>query len=163
MRRIELVAHLSNDEIEQRYRGANDGVGRSQWQIVWLLAQGKTSREVTGYGLDWIRAIARRYNAEGPSGLGDKRHSNQGRPGPLNAQQQEALKQALRQAQERGENWSGQQVAHWMSEQLGRPVYVQRGYEWLAKLGFSPQVPRPVHKQANADEQAIFKKSSHSR
>src|SRR5260221_3529986 len=80
--------------------------------------------------------------------------------GPLNAVQQQALKHELEQAQERGERWSGRRVAQWMSEQLGRQVHMQRGYEWLAKLGFSPQVPRPAHKNANAEDPAVSKKSS---
>jgi len=161
MRRIKLATHLSEEEIEAHYRGASDGVGRSQWHIVWLLAQGKPSREVaavTGYGLDWIRALARRYNAKGPSGIGDGRHNKSGRPSPLNAVQQQRLKQELLAAQERG-----RQVAQWMSEQLGRPIHMQRGYEWLAKFGFSPQMPRPAHKNADVEEQGVFKKSSRKR
>ncbi|HET8853501.1 MAG TPA: helix-turn-helix domain-containing protein, partial [Ktedonobacteraceae bacterium] len=46
------------------------------WQIIWLLAQGKTTkaiREVTGYCLAWIRTIAHRYNQDGPGGIGDRR------------------------------------------------------------------------------------------
>ena len=164
MRRIKLAAHLSEEEIEARYRGASDGVGRSQWHIVWLLAQGMPSREVaavTGYGLDWIRALARRYNAKGPSEIGDGRHNKSGQPSPLNQVQQQKLKQEILAAQERGENWNGRRVAQWMSEQLGRPVHMQRGYEWLAKLGFSSQMPRPAHKNADVEEQGVFKKSSH--
>lgn len=166
MRRIKLAAHLSEEEIEGRYRGASDGVGRSQWQIVWLLAQDKPSGEVaavTGYGLDWIRALARRYNAKGPSGIGDGRRNKSGRRSALNAVQQQKLKQEILAAQEQGENWNGRRVAQWMSEQLGRPIHMQRGYEWLAKLGFSSQMPRPAHKNANAEDQAAFKKSSHKR
>ena len=166
MRRIKLAGHLSEEEIEVRYRGASDGVGRSQWHIVWLLAQGRPSREVaavTGYGLDWIRALARRYNAKGPSGIGDGRHTKSGRPSPLNAMQQQKLKQEILTAQERGENWNGRRVAQWMSEQLGRPIHMQRGYEWLAKLGFSSQMPRPAHKKANVEDQGVFKKSSRKR
>jgi transposase len=163
MRHIHLEPHLSTDEIEKRYRHARDGVERSQWQIIWLLAQGKESKEVqvvTGYSLDWIRAIARRYNVEGAVGIADKRHHNPGRPSPLSSQQQQALKTELMQAQARGKGWSGPQVAQWMSQQLGRKVYMQRGYEWLAKLGFSPQVPRPQHIQADPEDQRVFKKSS---
>jgi hypothetical protein len=97
--------------------------------------------------LDWIRAIARRYNAEGVAGMGDWRHRNPGRPGSLSAKQQQALKAELAQAQASGERWSGRDVALWMSQRatfgcLGRKVHVQRGYEWLAKLKFSPQVLR---------------------
>jgi transposase len=163
MRQIKLAGHLSRAEIEQHYRRANDGVARSQWQIIWLLAQGKSSREVqmvTGYSLDWIRAIARRYNAEGVAGVGDRRHRNPGRPGPISARQQQALKAALAQAQASGERWSGRDVAVWMSQRLGRTVHVQRGYAWLAKLKFSPPVPRPTHQEASAEDQQLFKKSS---
>lgn len=163
MRRIRLEPHLSIDEIEAQYRRARDGVERSQWQIIWLLGQGKGSREikaVTGYSLDWIRAIARRYNVEGAAGIGDKRHGNPGRPRPLTTHQQQTLKTALSEAQARGERWSGRRVAQWLSEQLGRVVHVQRGYEWLAKLGFSPQLPRPQHHQASEEDQQVFKKSS---
>jgi hypothetical protein len=51
------------DELEQRYRRAEDPVARSQWQIVWLLAGGASSAAVarsTGYSVNWIREIARR-------------------------------------------------------------------------------------------------------
>ena len=41
-----MVGHLSVEEIEKHYRNASEGVERSQWQIIWLLATGITSREV---------------------------------------------------------------------------------------------------------------------
>ncbi len=166
MRRIQLEAHLTVEVIEEQYRKARAGVARSQWQIIWLLAQGKESQEVqavTGYSLGWIRAVARRYNAEGASGIGDERHQNPGRPSPLTPAQQQALKTELTQAQARNESWNGYRVAQWMSERLGRPIRMQRGYEWLAKLGFSPQVPRQRPVEANAEDQQVFKKSSRKR
>ncbi len=159
-----MAEHLSVEEIEKRYRSANEGVERSQWQIIWLLAAGKTSREVeaaTGYCLMWIREIAGRYNREGALGIGDRRHSNPGRAGSLTAQQDQALTAAYEAAQGRGEGWNGHQVAAWMSECLGRKVYKQRGYEWLAKHKQSPQVPRPSHQEADPEEQQVFKKASH--
>lgn len=164
MRTIKLKDHLSVEEIEKRYRGASDGVARSQWQIIWLLACGKSSREIeatTGYSLTWIRTIARRYNAEGS--VGDKRHENPGRQAALSVQQQQKLRQELAAAQERHENWNGKRVAQWMSEQLGRPIHMQRGYDWLAKFKHTPQVPRPEHNAANEQDQRVFKKSSRSR
>jgi transposase len=60
----------------QRYRAARQPIERSHLQIVWLLSQGRSEREVaavTGYGQRWIAAIVRRYNAGGASGLGDPR------------------------------------------------------------------------------------------
>jgi transposase len=158
-----MAEHLSVEEIEKRYRSASEGVERSQWQIIWLLSQGKTSGAVetaTGYSLTWIRNIAGRYNREGADGIGDRRHHNPGRAGNLTVQQDQALRTAFEAGRVRGENWNGQQVAQWMSDCLGRPVHMQRGYEWLAKHRLTPQVPRPSHREADEAEQSAFKKSS---
>src|SRR5215470_11872380 len=97
-KRVSIRADLKIEELEQRYRQASDPVARSQWQIVWLLAQGQTSEEVeeaTGYSLTWIRTIARRYNADGEQGIGDGRHANRGGPRLLSREQQAELDQAL--------------------------------------------------------------------
>ena len=163
MRRIRLDSELSVAELEGRYRKATAGADRSQWQISWLLAQGKTSAEVqavTGYSVGGIRTLARRYNAAGAAGIGDRRHQNPGRGSPLSAGQQAALKQAIVEGRARGERWDGKRVAGWLSVGLGRPMHRQRAYEWLAKLGFSKQVARPQHTAANAEDQRVFKKSS---
>jgi hypothetical protein len=43
----------------------------SHWQAIWLLAQGLPSAPmaaVTGYTVNWIRAITRHYNQRGPRG-----------------------------------------------------------------------------------------------
>jgi hypothetical protein len=51
---------------------------RSHHQIVWLLSEGRTTREVcevTGYSPGWVRTIARRYNEREAEGLGDRRHA----------------------------------------------------------------------------------------
>jgi transposase len=163
MNRLRMTEDLRVEEIEQCYRGASEGVEGSQWQIIWLLANGTTTREVesaTGYSLRWIRNIAGRYNGQGAEGIGDRRHGNPGRAGKLSAEQDQALRVAFEVAQARGEHWNGQQVAAWMSECLGRPVYMPRGYEWLAKHKLTPQVPRPSQRGADPQEQQTFKKPS---
>lgn len=63
---IKLEAHLSQKELENRYRKARDPVLRSHYQILWLIGEGKTTTqvmEVTGYSRSWIQLLARRYNA----------------------------------------------------------------------------------------------------
>jgi transposase len=163
MRRLQINDRLSVEELDQRYRAANDPVARSQWQMVWLLAQGHRSEEVaavTGYSLEWIRVIARRYNAQGAAGIGDQRHHNRGKPASLNVRQQTELQQELTAAMKRGDRWDSQRVAAWMSERLGRTVYPQRGWEMLRKLGYTSKTPRPRHQQADEEEQRLFKKTS---
>ena len=92
-----LAPHLSVAELHGRYREAEDPVARSQWQMLWLLADGRPTAEVarvTGYTVRWVQEIARRYRA-GPQAIGDRRHTNPGAPPLLDAAQQTALRMAL--------------------------------------------------------------------
>jgi transposase len=158
--RMTIVPHLSLDELEQRYRRANDPVARSQWQILWLLAGGMPTAEVarvTSYSVRWVQEIARRYRA-GPEAIGDRRHTNPGAPPLLDAAQQAQLHAALGGPAPDGGIWTCRSVAAWMSQMLGRPVSEQRGWEWMRRLGFTPQRPRPRETRADPEAQAAFKK-----
>ncbi len=161
--RLSIYGHLSVNDVERRYRGAKDPVARSHWHIIWLLAQGRASEQVaivTGYSVNWIRTLARRYNQHGSMGLGDRRHHNPGATGLLSAAQRAALAAALAQPPADGGVWTGPKVAAWMASTLGRPVHPQRGWEVRRRLGWTPQVPRPRHAKADPAAQAAFKKSS---
>jgi transposase len=162
-KRLSIEAQLTAKELEQRYRTARDGVERSQWQIIWLLAGGASSQEVaavTGYSLPWIRELAKRYNARGAEGIGDRRHRNPGHAFLLAAEQQTALVQALEGPSPDGGRWGGPQVAGWIAQVVGHPVPAQRGWEYLRRLGFTPRVPRPRHAKADAAAQQTFKGGS---
>jgi transposase len=155
-----IAPHLPIADLQQRYRTAEDPVARSQWQILWLLAQGMPTvqvAQVTGYGVRWIQEIARRYRA-GPQAIGDRRHTNPGAAPLLDGEQQGQLQLALAGPAPDGGIWTGRWVAHWMSEVLGRPISVQRGWEWMRRLGFTPQRPRPREIRADAAAQEVFKK-----
>jgi transposase len=162
-KRLSIEAHLTVEDLEQQYRAARDGVARSQWQIIWLLAGGASSQEVgkvTGYSLPWIRELAQRYNARGAEGIGDGRHPNPGHAPLLSAEQQAALVQALEEPGPQGDRWSGPQVAAWIAQVVGQPVPAQRGWEYLRRLGFTPRVPRPRHAKADPAAQEAFKGGS---
>src|SRR5258706_12435452 len=93
---ITLQAHLSLEAVELSYRKAKDAVAKSQWQIIWLVAIGKTTQQiadVTGYSSGWIRSLVRRYNLQGPEALGDRRHSNPGGRWILSVTQQSQLQE----------------------------------------------------------------------
>jgi transposase len=163
VKRLTLKAHLDTGELERRYRGSDDPVARSQWQILWLLARGEPTAAVaasTGYSPTWIYAVVRRYNAEGAAGVGDRRHRNPGAAPLLAPDQRVALRAALAHPAPDGGAWTGPKVAAWMADRLGRPVGPQRGWAYLRRLGFSPQVPRPRHAQADPAAQAAFKKGA---
>jgi transposase len=141
---------------------------RTHLLIVWQLSLGKLTREVseaTGYSPEWIREISRRYNKLGVEGLGDRRHQNPGGRDRalLTAHQQQELKEALKEPPPDGRMWSSSKVARWIEEKSGRRgLRAQRGWEYLRKLGNSPQVPRPSHAEADKEEQEALKKDFRS-
>ena len=143
-RRIHLQPHLSLDELEQRYRTAKEPNERTWWQILWLLAQGRTATElsaVIGYRAYWIGQIAKRYNEQGPEGMRNRRHTTSYRPAPvLSPEHQEELRAILAEAAAQNQNWTGTQVAVWMSGRLGRPVSYGLGWSYLVKLKHRPHM-----------------------
>ena len=42
-RRLSIQEHLSVDELERNYRATYDPIERTRYQIIWLLAKGKTT------------------------------------------------------------------------------------------------------------------------
>ena len=163
MKRLHIADHLTVDELEQRYRQASDPVARSQWQMLWLLGCGRSSADVassTGYSRTWLYAIVRRYNADGPDAVGDRRHTNPGQAPLLSAALRAELDLVLAKPAPDGGVWTGPKVAHWISDKLGRTVHPPRGWEMLQQLGYRSYVPRPRHANADATAHEEFKKNA---
>src|SRR5215210_236553 len=164
---IKLEPHLGSEELENRYRKARSSLAGSHYQIVWLISEGKTTRqvmEVTGYSRGWIQKLARRYNRCGPEALGDRRHHNPGarERALLDSAQQRELAEALKKPPPDGGMWNSRKVGEWIERKTGHVVSQkkQRGWEYLRRVGNSPKVPRSHHAKADESEQEAFKKSS---
>ena len=153
--------------LEGLYRKASDPVLRTHLLMVWRMSVGDPLREVArmvGYSEKWTREIARRYEREGVEGLGDRRHGNPGAKerALLDEEGQAELREALlEESPPGGGMWSGPKVARWIEQKRGlEKVHAQRGWEYLRKVGHSPQVPRPSNAQgAESEEREAFKKS----
>ena len=159
-----VVCQTEFSVLERAYRGERDGRCRSHLQVIWLLLQGNPVSEaarVTGFSRRWVSILIDRWNAEGLAGLGDRRRSNKGAQPLLDDEGLAALDAALNKDPADGGVWSGRQVAAWMSDYLGRTVSPKRGFDYLHRLNYSRQQPRPRHaKAASPEEQAQFKKKS---
>jgi transposase len=162
-KRLSVHASLGVDELATPDRRAKEPVARSPGQVVWLLAQGRPSAPVaavTGYTVNWIRSMARRYTQQGPAGLDDRRRRHPGAGGLLSAAQRTALAAALTQPPPDGGVWTGPKAAAWMAATRGRRVPAQRGWEALRRLGWTSNVPRPRHTKADPLAHAAFKNTS---
>lgn len=162
-RMLPLAAHLSDAEVRARFLACRDATERARWQVIWLKTQRRTAdaiAEVTGYSARWVRALIHRYNDGGPEALRDRRHDHPGASAMLTAQQQADLDAALATGTAPdGGLWTGPKVARWIERETGRSqVYDQRGWEWLVRLGFSSQSPRPHHDGADPAAGSAFKK-----
>ena len=45
-KRIEVKTKLTAEALHERYRQASDAVARTHWQMLWLLKEGKSAKEV---------------------------------------------------------------------------------------------------------------------
>ncbi len=168
-KRLSIANHLSVEQLQQRERASSCVVEHKQWQVIGLLAQGVPSQQVActlGYTLEWVRVLARRYNQNGPSALGDKRTAHPGPARRLDEAGQAELRQALQAevpAALGGGLWNGPKVAAWIStrlKDLEHPLSARSGNRYLHHLGYSCQQPRPRHAQADPEAQQTFKKRS---
>ena len=160
---LTLKSHLSIEKLKQRYRNSCDPVERSHYQIIWLLASGKSVSQVsqmTSYSTKWIYQLASRYNQSGELGLGDRRHQNRGSLPLLDDLQLAYLWQRLQTPPADGGLWNSRKVAEWMSELLERRVSKQRGWEYLRGYELRLKQPRPAHIQSDPFEQEQWKKNS---
>ena len=160
-----VVEHLSVAELEERYLACEDVTSSRHYQTILLLAKGHSTSEaaeVTAFGMRWIEQLLERYNAIGPSALGDLRRGNGARATVLKPDLLERLRVRLDQPPPDGGRWSSGKVARWMAQELGlEKLAPQRGWEALKALGWSIQKPRPRNpKAATQAEQEEFKKKS---
>ena len=160
-----VADHLSVAALEERYEACTDVTSSRHFQTIWLLAKGHSTGEVaamTSFGQRWIEQLLERYNAVGPSALGDLRRNNGTSATVLKPELLARLRARVSEPPPDGGVWTSGKVARWMAGELGlASVAVQRGWEALRAIGWSIQKPRPRNpKAATPEEQDAFKKNS---
>jgi transposase len=158
-----VADHLSVEALEPRYEASEDVMSSRHFQTIWLLAKGHTVSEVsslTSFGRRWIEQLLERYNAFGPSALGDLRRGNGAPAKVLTPELLQRLRIRLGEPPPDGGVWTSGKVARWMASELGlASLAPQRGWEALRAIDWSIQKPRPRNpKSATPAEQEAFKK-----
>ena len=161
----EVAGHLSLAELQAGYRTSGDARLARHYQVIWLLAQGRSCAEVaqlTSLARRWVEQLLARYNAFGPSSLGDPRPGNGAQPTILTPAVLDVLRERLKRPPDDGGVWTSRKVAAVIAAELGlERVAEQRGWEALRAMGWTIQRPRPRHaRAAGLEAQAEFKKSS---
>src|SRR3954468_11945051 len=112
--RIFVAPHHSIEELERRYKAADDGIERGHLQIIWLLSQGRSAKfvaEVTGYTPTWASTILWRDNDPSLAGRGAGGLANPGAAPLLDEVKVEALRDLVSEPPPYGGLWTGRTVA----------------------------------------------------
>ena len=150
MQRLPVVRHLTANQTRAKYRACRHSVEKVRWHAIWLLLRTDEPRapaqvgELVGLSVITTRAVLRRWNADGPAGLTDRRKANGSKPRLTDAQRAELLG-ALKKRPPDGGLWTGPKVARYVRDRWRVRVAPQTGWRWLKDLGFTLQVPRPSH------------------
>lgn len=132
--------------------------------MLWLVSQRWYLLDVAqsvGVSYSYARKVIYAYNQDGVQALSNGRRGRQMTSRALlNAAQQAELDQALLTRPADGGIWSGPKVAEWIAKKTGRQhVHPQRDWDYLQKLNYSGQRPRPHHAKADAAAQEAFQKT----
>lgn len=161
---LQIVPHLSLEEVEVKYKKTKDSVEKGRLQIIKLLLQGKKCSEVvklSSFGIDYIYRVVHFYNKHGPESLKDKRKQNGGNRAILSLQQRAKLAKAITEEKPPGGGlWTGPKIQEWVQQEVGVSVGHTCAWEYLQKLGFALKVPRPAHKKKDKQALEQFKKNS---
>ena len=165
-RKASLVLHYTSKELKQKYRTSQDSVESRRWHLLWKISLGwsiKNSAIAMGINYDYAKEIVKKYNNLGAKGVKNQKNKRRkqsgGRKSLLTKEQFEKLKQELESQQSYDDGvWTGTKVARWIEKETGRKkVWNQRGWDYLKKLRYSWQSPRPEHIKGDKLEQEIFK------
>src|SRR5947208_12104889 len=112
MQRLPVIRHRTARQAWSKYRACRSPVEKTRWHLVWLLLRADEPRTpaqaATAVGVSVItaRAVLKRWNADGPPGLGDRRAGNRGKPS-LTVDQRKELFAALKKRPPDGGLWTG--------------------------------------------------------
>ena len=164
----EVAGHLSLAEVQAGYRDSRAATLARHYQVIWLLAQGRSCAEVaqlTSLARRWVEQLLARTNQFGPSSLGDRRRGNGAKATILTPPVLAMLRERLTSRPDDGGVWTSKKVAALIAAELGlAAVAEQRGWEALRAMGWTIQRPRPRHARAASPEaQAEYKKATHKR
>lgn len=157
------VAHLSVEEVAQRWKHDPRPHRRQRWLIIYqALVDPREAVQIAkhcGVSKATVHHLISAYNRRGVAavetpGKGGRRHEYLTRE-----QEQQFLAPFFAQAQA-GTIATAAQIKQAFEALVGQEVAETTIYRLLDRHGWRKLVPRPIHPKADPEEQAAFKKTS---
>ena len=151
--------------LKKKYIKSQDPVESRRWHLLWKVSLGwsiKNSALAIGINYDYGQEIVKKYNNLGEEGVKNQKNKHRqqsgGKKSLLTQEQLQKLSQELELRHRDDGIWTGTKVARWIEKETGiKKVWNQRGWDYLKKLSYSWQSPRPQHRKGDKLEQEIFK------
>jgi transposase len=153
--------HLPLDELQRRAKAVAEKRVWLRYQAVILAAQGRSAAGVAtalGCSVRAVQGWVARYNRGGPDALCEQPHS--GRPPRLTGPALDRFRARLEAGPTPEDGictFYGRDLQRILEREFGVMLGLQAVYDLLHRHGFSSLMPRPQHKDADEELQAIFK------
>jgi transposase len=152
--------HLPPDELQRLARTIPSRRVWLRYQAVILALQGRSAAEVAqalGCSARAVQNWVARYNQGGPQALAERPHT--GRPPRLAGPERLRFQQRLEAGPTPEDGictFYGRDLRRILEHEFGVLLSLQAVYDLLHRHGFSSLMPRPQHKDADEELQAIF-------
>lgn len=167
MSRITRAApHLPAETVKAKMLTAPNQTQRRRWAIVYnALVEPRLASSIAlhcGVSVPLVRVVISSYNRLGPAALdtpgkGGRRHQY------LSLPQERAFLAPFFQRAAKGQIATADELQQALQAQLGHPVHSSTVYRLLERHNWRKRVPRPMHPQADVEQQTEFKKTSPAR
>ena len=164
---IELQGDLDGDDLRRLARDSRDAKQVRRLLALAVILDGGTRTEAArlgGVGLQIVRDWVLRFNAEGPTGLIDRKAP--GKAPTLTSEQRAALARVVEAGPEPWRDgvvrWRRIDLVQWLWEEFGVSVSEATVGRELRGLGFRKLSARPRHYAQDPEAMEAFKKVSRS-
>lgn len=158
---MQVHEHLPLEELQRLAKAIPAKRLWKRYQAIILAAQGHHSAEIA-QSLEWsrrsVQAWIKQYNEGGPDALKEQPHT--GRPPRLSGPELDRFRQRLEAGptpEDGLATFYGPDLRRILEEEFGVVLGLQAVYDLLHRHDFSSLMPRPQHKDADEELQAIFK------
>ena len=164
MRTLQLVNHLTDDQLKERLSSSADKPEFSRWQILYMVQVAKINSAaiispIVNLSKPSIYKIVEHYNKSGLEGIKYRQRGGR-RRSLLSVTDEAELLDAIEHKAGKGLIKTANDIRTMVEAKVGKSVSDEFLWDLLNRNGWKKKMPRPHHPKRNTSEQQEFKKNS---